>query len=142
MGERDDFLIDSSAAARLLTRPTALAAWSEALTSGWVGMCSAVEAELLYSARSVSEMRAMSAQFDRLYTWWVMPDDVWRRVRALRFTLAESGAHRPAGVVDLLLAATALHHGLTVLHYDRDFETLAKHTELKTRWLAEPGSLD
>ncbi|MFE2105090.1 PIN domain nuclease [Kitasatospora sp. NPDC059463] len=141
MGERDDFLIDSSAAVRLLKRPSALAAWSEALTAGRVGMCSAVEAELLYSARSVSEMRAMSAQFDRLYTWWVTPDDVWRHVRELRFTLAESGAHRSAGVVDLLLAATALHHGLTVLHYDRDFETIAKHAELKTRWLAEPGSL-
>ncbi|MFC5667346.1 PIN domain nuclease [Kitasatospora misakiensis] len=141
MGEREDFLIDSSAAARLVTRPVALALWSEALVGGRVGMCSAVGAELLHSARSAAEMRAMSVQLDRLYTWWVMPDDVWRRARELRFALAESGAHRSVGVVDLLLAATALHHGLTVLHYDRDFETLAEHTGLKTRWLAEPGSL-
>ncbi|MDH6578695.1 hypothetical protein P3T29_004364 [Kitasatospora sp. MAP5-34] len=29
-----------------------------------------------------------------------------------------------------------------MLHYDRDFETIAKHAELKARWLMEPGSID
>ncbi|MEV5606736.1 PIN domain-containing protein [Streptomyces sp. NPDC052225] len=29
-------------------------------------------------------------------------------------------------VVDLLIAATAAHHGLTVLHDDADFTTLAR----------------
>ncbi|MBV6703367.1 PIN domain nuclease [Kitasatospora aureofaciens] len=142
MGDREGFLIDTSAAARLITKPAALAAWGEALAAGKIGICAPTEGELLYSARSVAEMRAMRAQFERLYTWWVVPDDVWRQIPALQLRLAETGSHRSAGVVDLVVAVTAMHHGLTVLHYDRDFETIAKHTDLKARWLAEPGSLD
>ncbi|MEV7187881.1 PIN domain nuclease [Kitasatospora sp. NPDC093102] len=142
MGGREGFLIDTSAAARLITKPAALSLWGETLAAGKIGMCVPTESELLYSARSVSEMRAMRAQFERLYAWWVVPDDVWHRVPELQLRLAETGSHRSAGVVDLMIAVTAMHHGLTVLHYDRDFETIAKHTDLKARWLAEPGALD
>ncbi|MEU3568340.1 PIN domain nuclease [Kitasatospora sp. NPDC036755] len=142
MGAREGFLIDTSAAARLITKPSALSLWGEALASGAIGMCAPTEGELLYSARSAAEMRAMRVQFERLYTWWVVPDEVWRDIQALQLLLAETGSHRSAGVVDLVVAVTAMHHGLTVLHYDRDFETIAKHADLKARWLAEPGSLD
>ena len=38
------------------------------------------------------------------------------------------GLHRPAGISDLLLPATAKAHGLTVLHYDADFDTVAEVT--------------
>lgn len=68
--------------------------------------------------------------------------DAWQRVLILQRAMAGSGCHRVAGAVDLLVAVTAQNHGLTVLHYDRDFETIARHTELKTRRLAEPGTLD
>ncbi|MFI2608606.1 PIN domain nuclease [Kitasatospora sp. NPDC018619] len=142
MGAREGFLIDTSAAARLVTRPAALSLWGEALAAGKIGMCAPTEGELLYSARSAAEMRAMRAQFERLYTWCAVPDEAWRDLPALQLRLAETGSHRSAGVVDLLVAVTAMHHGLTVLHYDRDFEAIAKHTDLKARWLAEPGSLD
>ncbi|MFJ6616039.1 PIN domain nuclease [Kitasatospora sp. NPDC091335] len=142
MGAWEGFLIDTSAVARLITRPAALSLWGEALAAGRIGMCAPTEGEVLYSARSAAELRAMRAQFQRLYTWWVVPDDVWPQVSSLQIGLAESGCHRSAGVVDLMVAVTAMHHGLTVLHYDRDFETIAKHADLKARWLAEPGSLD
>jgi predicted nucleic acid-binding protein len=38
-------------------------------------------------------------------------------------------------------AATAELRGLTVLHYDKDFETIASVTGQPTQWLAPPGSL-
>jgi hypothetical protein len=34
--------------------------------------------------------------------------------------------HRGLGVLDLLVAATAVHHDLTVLHVDNDFTALAR----------------
>lgn len=42
--------------------------------------------------------------------------------------LADRGRHQCASPVDLLVAVTAQHHKLTVLHQDGDFETIARAT--------------
>ncbi|WP_328298604.1 PIN domain-containing protein [Streptomyces sp. NBC_00435] len=143
MGEltEGEFLIDTSAAHRI-TLPGPFSTWRPALAAGRIGMCAATEVEALYSARSPAQYAEMRQAFTDLYAWHAIPDDVWVRVAAAQSALAEAGCVRSAGVVDLILAVTAAHHRLTVLHYDRDFETLAKHIELRTRWLAEPGTVD
>lgn len=104
-------------------------------------MCAVTEVELLYSARSLEDMERMRAEAAALFTWYHMPEALWSTVSVLQRELVKVGAHRSAGPVDLMLAATALNHRLTVLHYDHDFETIARHTDLKTCWLAEPGSI-
>jgi hypothetical protein len=38
-----------------------------------------------------------------------------------------TGEHRSASAADLMIAATAAHHGLTVLHDDADYRTVARH---------------
>ncbi len=45
--------------------------------------------------------------------------------------------------VDLLIAATAAAAGLGVLHYDRDYDTIAEHTSLSfaSVWVAPRGSI-
>ncbi|MFJ7203089.1 PIN domain-containing protein [Streptomyces sp. NPDC098789] len=141
MGESERFLIDTSAAHRI-TLPGPLAAWEPVLASGRIAMCPATEAEALYSARSPAQYEAMRGAFADLYVWQGVPDDVWARLFAAQGALAAAGCVRSAGVVDLIVAVTAARNRLTVLHYDRDFETLAKHIGLSTRWLAEPGSID
>jgi predicted nucleic acid-binding protein len=135
------FLIDTSAASRLI-RLAAAGLWTGPIGEGRISICDATETELLYSARSAAECRALKGRLARLYTWRVMPDDAWQRAQELLLRQADVGCHRSAGVVDLLVAVTAQYHQLTVLHYDRDFETVAKHTDLRTHWLAEPGSID
>ncbi|MGV9995040.1 hypothetical protein [Streptomyces sp. NPDC003374] len=55
--------------------------------------------------------------------------------------LTDKGPHRSAGAVGLLVAATAELRGLTVPHYDTDFETIASVTGQPTQWPAPPGSL-
>jgi hypothetical protein len=56
--------------------------------------------------------------------------------------LAQVGHHRlpPA---DVIIAACAHAAGMGVLHYDSDYDVLAKHTSLnfQSEWLAEPGLL-
>jgi predicted nucleic acid-binding protein len=48
---------------------------------------------------------------------------------------AESkGRHRSTGPVDLMVAATAELHGLTLLHHDRDFGQIAGVTGQPLRW--------
>ncbi|ACU77762.1 conserved hypothetical protein [Catenulispora acidiphila DSM 44928] len=41
------------------------------------------------------------------------------------FKLTLTSQHRSAGPVDRLVCATAVHHGLTVLHVDHDSVTVA-----------------
>ncbi|MEU2612282.1 PIN domain-containing protein [Micromonospora sp. NPDC007271] len=43
--------------------------------------------------------------------------------------------------VDLLIAATAEYQGLSLLHYDRDFEQVGAMTSQPMRWLAPAGSI-
>ena len=42
--------------------------------------------------------------------------------------------HRSAGPVDLVVAATAELHDLTLLHHDHDFDVIASVTGQATRW--------
>ncbi|GAA3377522.1 hypothetical protein GCM10020367_53510 [Streptomyces sannanensis] len=44
--------------------------------------------------------------------------------------------------MDLMVAATAELSDLTILHYDADFETIAKATGQPHRWIAPRGSVD
>ncbi|MER5733173.1 PIN domain nuclease [Streptomyces sp. NPDC002138] len=141
MGESERFLIDTSAANRIMLAGP-LAVWRPVLASGRIGMCPVTEAEVLYSARSPAQYEEMRQTFADLYVWQGIPEDIWSQLLVAQRTLAAAGCVRSAGVVDLIVAVTAARHRLTVLHYDRDFETLAKHIGLSTRWLAEPGSID
>ena len=51
--------------------------------------------------------------------------------------LTETGKHRSAGPVDLLIAATAEQQHLTVLCDDRDFETVAAVTRQRVRLVTD-----
>jgi len=57
-------------------------------------------------------------------------------------TLAQrsAGAHR-IPIVDYLLAAAAQEIGAGVIHYDRNYDTLAEIMEFESIWLAPAGSL-
>lgn len=52
-----------------------------------------------------------------------MPDAAWRRAEEVQRLLVAEGRHRGVSVPDLMVAATAEHHGLAVLHLDRDFDS-------------------
>jgi predicted nucleic acid-binding protein len=68
---------------------------------------------------------------------------VERRAREAQHELVRAGLHRAIPIVDLLLAAIAERHDLTLLHYDRDFDRLHESTTLRFRsdWLAAAGTL-
>lgn len=70
-----------------------------------------------------------------------MPDRIYERAAEIQAALTERGAHRSAGAVDLLIAATAEDQGLTLLHYDRDLDQIGAVTGQPLRWLAPPGSI-
>jgi predicted nucleic acid-binding protein len=58
------------------------------------------------------------------------PDrDDYIEAAALRNSCRRAGVQ--AGTIDALIAYLCIRHGLTLLSTDRDFENIAKHTELK-----------
>lgn len=56
-------------------------------------------------------------------------------------SLADRG-HRGRKIPDLLIAAVAQRHGLTVLHYDHDFDLITECTGQPTEWVVGRGEID
>lgn len=106
--------------------------------SGLVATCGVVDLEVLYSTRSGAEHALVQLQ-RRGLEWLPMPDEVWDRAIAVQGAMAERGIHRAASIPDLLIAATAERHGVTLLHYDSDFDLIASVTGQSAEWVAPKG---
>ncbi|MGW1804301.1 PIN domain-containing protein [Streptomyces sp. NPDC002078] len=129
-----DYLIDTSALARVLLGQNT-AEWNERIGAGLVAISDITELEVLYSARSLADRTHLKAVLDVTYAWCPVPDGVYRRSRVVQEQLTAKGEHRAAGPVDLLVAATAEEAGLTLLHCDHDFETIARTTGQPVRMI-------
>ena len=55
--------------------------------------------------------------------------------------LAAKSQHRNVPLPDLLVAAAAELGGLTVLHYDADFDRIAKVTGQHVQWVVRRGTV-
>lgn len=131
------YLADTSAVARFLRHGADAWGWGETLDSGLVGMCEVTEMEVLRSARSSAHHKQMQQCLSGFYIWAPIPDGTFRRALQVQETLVDHGEHRSAGPVDLLVAAVAELSGLTLLHCDRDFEAIARHTGQPTMMLTD-----
>jgi predicted nucleic acid-binding protein len=136
------FLADTSAVVRLLRNPRVQELWQSQVRAGVIGVCAVTELGFLRGTRSKADHDRYAALLGTVFTWVVTPDDVWRRAAEVQQMLADGSEHRGPGAVDLLVAATAELSGLSLLHYDHDFETIARATQQATTWLAAPGSID
>jgi len=121
------YLIDTSGIFRILQSETRKA-WSDQLTAGVIAICPVVELEFLYSARSLSDRLEKRRLMRDLFGWVPMHNRAYERASEVQQLLTETGTHRSAGAVDLLIAATAEHERLIVLTDDRDFQTIAAVT--------------
>jgi len=113
-----------------------------ALVDGDLATCDMVRLELLYSARNAQEFADIR---DELAT---LPDcalgkEQWDRALWVYEQLSASGGAHQRSVKhpDLLIAAAGEAAGMTIVHYDEDYERIAEITGQPTRWLAPKGSL-
>ncbi len=121
------YLLDTSALVRLIADPVLRAAWHDTIEASAVASCYPQRAEFLYSARDLAEYDEIAEMFRDLYPDRAVPRTAGRWIDTVQHEMAQQGEHRSASAVDLMIAATAAHHGLTVLHHDSDFRTVAKH---------------
>ena len=121
------YLLDSSALWRILRDPGLRASWAEVISLSVVGSCQPQRVEFRRSARTLDEYDQMSEMFDALYPDAPVPKGAWRWIESAQYRLLRHGAHRALSAVDLLICATATHHGLAILHDDGDFVTAARY---------------
>ena len=121
------YLIDTSGMFRIL-QGELRKAWYDQLAAGVIAVCPIVELEFLYSARSLADRLEKQRLMHDLFGWVSMHKGAYERAGEVQQLLTETGAHRSAGPVDLLIAATAERERLTVLCDDRDYQTVAAVT--------------
>lgn len=96
--------------------------------------------EIGYSARNAAEWDRL-AEGLRAFELVETTSDHLRRARQVQRLLAAKH-QRGRKVPDLLIAAAAEEHGLTVLHYDADFDRIAAATGQPCEWIVPAGSVD
>jgi predicted nucleic acid-binding protein len=134
------FLIDTSAAARM-ANPDVAQRLAPLIEGGVVATTASLDAEAFYSARGAAEYEQLWNDRRLAYEYLPTNDEHWQVALNAQRELARTGRHRSVGVHDLLTAALAAAHHLTVVHYDSDFETAATILAFEHRWVLPRGTL-
>lgn len=113
-----------------------------ALEDGRIAVCDMVVMELLWSARDVADFLA-TEQGLLACPWPATEASDWDEARRVFRELAARGPlhHRQVKIPDLLIAAVAARRGMTVVHYDGDYDAIASVTSQLARWAAPRGSV-
>jgi predicted nucleic acid-binding protein len=122
------YLLDTSGLVRLLGDVKLQEAWYDAVDAEAIGSCYPQRTEFLSTARDAAEYEEITEMFGDLYPDVSVPKNAGRWIASVQHHMAQAGVHRSASAIDLMIAATAAHHGLTVLHDDADYRTVARHT--------------
>lgn len=127
------WILDKSAAARA-TDPEIARELGD--LAGQLYICPVGELEQLYSARSATDYDKMKSELEEAFETVAAPPDVFQRALLLQHDLAHHhGMWHRTPIPDLLIAETALHHGLGVVHVDRDYERISEVRHLRVRRL-------
>lgn len=137
-------LLDNSAWARIVTgtlqdeRAETIAGWIERRE---LATCLPFLLEAGYSARSSAHHKEIMDDLGS-FRCVQMTAATERRAARAQGELAAVGHHR-LSPIDVMIAACAHEAGAGVLHYDRDYDLLARHTALDfaSEWVAPAGSL-
>lgn len=133
------WVLDKSAAARA-TDPSYGRELDE--LTGSLFLCPVGALEQLYSARSASDYDELDRELRESFELLDVPPDLFDRALRLQQDLAHHhGMWHRTPIPDLLIAETALYHGLGVVHVDRDYERIAEVRPVRVRRLTpRPGT--
>lgn len=132
-------LVDTSVLTRL-GRPDVRAAIQPAAERGELARAEISDLEVGYSARSASEWDRFAEALELFELVETSREHVRRAKQVQRLLAARH--QRGRKVPDLLIAAAAEAEGLTVLHYDADFDRIAAVTGQRSEWVLPAGSID
>ncbi len=116
--------------------------FGQLVSAGRVAICGPVQWELLHSTNNAGEygdLRKSLVALDQA----PFGEADWQRVLDIGQKLAKKGGslHRAPSLPDAIVAVAAQRAGLTVLHYDKDFDLIADVTGQPCEWIAPKGSI-
>lgn len=127
------WIVDKSAAARV-GDPRVGVQLGE--LAGALHVCPMGELEQLFSARSAADYDARRDLLRDSFEPVAPPADVLERALVLQRDLAHHhGMWHRIPIPDLVIAETAVHHGLGIVHVDGDYERIAEIRPLTVRRL-------
>ncbi len=135
------YLADKSALTRRETRPEVRQAVEPLLLSGAIATCGIVDLELLYSASSPAVYARLATTLRALPRVQIT-EAIVDRALEVQARLAKRSQHRAVPLPDLIVASCAESSGLTVLHYDADYDRISAITGQPTQWVLPRGSVD
>ena len=138
-------LLDTSVWARLRDgriAGSAAGALLDRMERGEIGVTEPLLLELRYSARDGREFALLAARLDSLPRFCLDGRAIALALDAQTQLAQASGVSHRVKPIDLLVAGVAARHGVSVVHYDADYDTIADHTDLafESVWAAERGS--
>jgi predicted nucleic acid-binding protein len=134
------YLVDKSAYGRMHL-PEVYDMLQPLISRGLVATCGTTTLELLYSAQSPEDHARISRSIDAAVEWLLTEDVDFRRACQVSAQLARTGRHRAVGIADLMIAAVAERHRVSILHYDADYDLIAEVTEQPTEWVVPRGTV-
>ncbi len=121
-----------------------VSAWfSAALLAGELAICEMVALEILSGAPN-GEWYVRTRELLTGLPWIHMEAVEWQRALEVHALLEQRlGTHTRRSVkhTDLLIAAAAESHDLSLVHYDRDYEVIGRVTGQSMNWVAEQDTL-
>jgi predicted nucleic acid-binding protein len=132
-------LVDSSVLTRLSQRAVRTAVEPQA-DLGRLARATISDLEIGYSARDAAEWDRLLGALEVFTPIETTTEHVRRALQVQR--LLARRHQRGRKIPDLLIAAAAEARGLTVLHYDADFDLIAKVTGQPCEWVVPAGSVD
>ena len=133
------YLGDTSALTRR-ARPEVAARLAPLLEAGLVARCTPTDLEAGFSSSSPPTHLTMRAE-RAAWPFVAMDQAVLDRAVAVQDAFAARSEQRGAKIADLLIAAAAEAAGLVVLHYDRDFDVIARVTRQPVEWIVPAGTV-
>ncbi|MGH9041690.1 MAG: PIN domain nuclease [Acidimicrobiia bacterium] len=134
------YLADKSALTHAESRPEVREVVEPLLLAGRIATCGIVDLELLFSAPDPATYTEL-ARVLRALPRVPVTDDAVDRALEVQGALAARSQHRSVPLPDLLVAACAELAGLTVLHYDADYDRIAEVTGQPVQWVVSRGSV-
>jgi len=132
-------LLDTSVVSRL-GKPVVRVVIEPLAHAGRIGRAGITDLEVGYGSRNAREWDQDMADLS-VFELVETTAAHLRRARQVQRLLA-SRSQRGRKVPDLLIAAAAEQAELTLLHYDNDFELIAKVTGQTCQWVVPAGTID
>lgn len=97
--------------------------------------------EILFSARDGQSFDVLAKRLSAIHAAPHGTSTIGAAEQAMRALAHRSSGAQRLPIVDYLVAAAAQELGAAVLHYDRDYDTLADLMGFESVWLAPAGTL-